>query len=257
MPEAETDASEPSTCCKKGGDPPLADSGAGDWDWANRVEAWVGRAAPTSPTVFLEDLAGMSRERRGSGSDSHLPSHANVVMGGSFDRLHAGHRRLLKLAACLRPHRLVIGVTGDAMLRHAAKPGFELIQPFEVRRDALVRALQELRPCCLREVQVHELQDSFGPSVVDPALTAIVASTETEAGAALVNEKRRAAGLPILNVVLVSRRMGGIESSRFLREREGQRPSSSTQALAASASASGRHEPATAGDRPSCPKSDN
>ena len=133
-----------------------------------------------------------------------------MVIGGSFDRLHAGHRRLLKLVCALRPLRLVVGVTGDAMLRAAGKPGFKLVQPFPARRDALIRALGEYAPACLTVVEVHELLDPFGPSVVDSELTAIAASTETEAGAVAVNARRSQAGLRKLDVFLVGRHMNAV-----------------------------------------------
>ena len=39
--------------------------------------------------------------------------HHEVVMGGTFDRLHAGHKLLLSCAAAITSRRLVIGISAD------------------------------------------------------------------------------------------------------------------------------------------------
>ena len=53
-------------------------------------------------------------------------------MGGTFDNLHAGHKRLLTAASNLSNERLTIGVTSDAYLAKKKKAFGDLIEPVEV-----------------------------------------------------------------------------------------------------------------------------
>ena len=43
-------------------------------------------------------------------------SFSNVAVGGTFDRLHVGHRLLLAVAAHATNHQLYVGVTSDQLL---------------------------------------------------------------------------------------------------------------------------------------------
>lgn len=181
----------------------------------HKLEAAPGkRVAESTEALLFDDLAAPAVATR---AGRPVPQYSDVVIGGSFDRLHAGHRRLLKTVASLRPRRVVVGITGDAMLQRAGKPGHDLVQDFGTRRNALVEAASECMPASVETVEVHALDDPFGPSTRDPALNAIVASTETESGALAVNSKRQAAGLPRLAVILISRKRAAVVSSRFLR----------------------------------------
>ncbi len=122
-----------------------------------------------------------------------------AVLGGTFDRLHVGHRALLDggLAAA---DRLGIGLTSDAYLDRAAKPLRGRIQAYRTRRAALVRYLRSA--AAARRWWVVPLDDGWGRSV-EPGIDAIVATEETAAGVTSVNAERRRRGLPALSVVTV------------------------------------------------------
>lgn len=58
--------------------------------------------------------------------------YERVAVGGTFDRLHAGHRLLLAATAALSSRYVFVGVTSDALL--ANKRAAHLLQTYEARR---------------------------------------------------------------------------------------------------------------------------
>ncbi len=126
-----------------------------------------------------------------------LTRFRKVVVGGTFDRLHPGHQRLLSVALELG-NRVVIGVTTDSFVREEGKRG---VEPFEERvRD--VRRFVEKKGASDR-VEIVPLEDRYGTTLEDDELDAIVVSPETEPVALEINELRRKRGLPPLSIVVV------------------------------------------------------
>uniref|UniRef100_A0A182Q6C1 Bifunctional coenzyme A synthase n=1 Tax=Anopheles farauti TaxID=69004 RepID=A0A182Q6C1_9DIPT len=126
-------------------------------------------------------------------------TYRNVVLGGTFDRIHAGHKVLLTQATLLATERLVVGVTDGAMIK--SKKLYELIQPAE-RRIEHVRDFLEDIDDSLR-YEVVPILDPFGPTATDANMDLIVVSTETVRGGAKVNELRQQNGLNQLQVYTI------------------------------------------------------
>lgn len=123
-----------------------------------------------------------------------LETYNDVVVGGTFDRLHGAHKTLLNISCLLANRRFLIGVCDQAMLKRKVLK--ELIQPYSLRVEKLREFLLDIRPSL--QLEIVPLDDPYGVSVVDPLLECIVVSEETRKGGEAVNKKRIENGLPAL-----------------------------------------------------------
>lgn len=140
------------------------------------------------------------------------PQFQLCLVGGTFDRLHAGHRLLLD-AAVRSANRIEIHVTSDAMADQKSVN----MQSFETRRDELLNWAERHAH---KRVSVHELLDSHGPAPSHLTADCIVATPETKGECERINLKREEHGLPSLHIVEVAHLMdvgGGILSSSRIR----------------------------------------
>jgi len=139
-----------------------------------------------------------------------------VALGGTFDRLHVGHKKLLSIALQCAEEYVVVGVTSDAMLVN--KRNHEKIESLEVR---LARVRDFMASACTRNVkyEVVVIDDPFGPTVTMQNLDGIVCSSETLKGALAVNSERAKRGFEPLLPILVLRSNAYVLSSTFIRDK--------------------------------------
>ncbi|MGI0053243.1 MAG: pantetheine-phosphate adenylyltransferase [Thermoplasmata archaeon] len=126
------------------------------------------------------------------------------MLGGTFDRLHAGHRRLLR-EAFRAADRVVVGLTTEAYLAAHPKPGAHRIEPYRVRRLALCAYLARYYPD--RRFRIRPINDGRG-GAVSPGPEVLVASEETGPAAQAINVERVRRGLPPLTVRLIPMVLG-------------------------------------------------
>eukprot|EP00978_Attheya_sp_CCMP212_P020195 scaffold57525_cov63-Attheya_sp.AAC.2 len=118
----------------------------------------------------------------------------SVAVGGTFDGMHYGHRKLLTLAvSSVDPFtgKLLVGVTADEMLTH--KTFSELIPPLKERMAGVLDFLSSLAPGMKNRIKVVPIHDAYGPpgSPENNDFDSLVLSHETLATGVLLNEHRQ------------------------------------------------------------------
>lgn len=91
--------------------------------------------------------------------------YKTVVLGGTFDRLHAGHKILLTEAVIRATKRVVVGVTDENMTRKGKKLP-ELILSTKRRMEDVRKFLLFVDKTL--EYVVVPISDPFGPTATDP-----------------------------------------------------------------------------------------
>lgn len=174
----------------------------------------------------------------GETPSSDSPRHSGVILGGTFDHLHIGHKLLLTMSifavdesdpSVTDASRLVIGITGDEMLKN--KKYAEQLEDWHDRQKSVyrfIKALVDFQPPSPRPPQIEEIGnpgpnghavnailspglrlecveiwDPFGPTITEENLGALIISGETRSGGKAVNDKRTEKGWSALQVLEV------------------------------------------------------
>ena len=69
---------------------------------------------------------------------------SGVVIGGTFDRIHDGHKLLIQTALLLAENKLTVGVADGPLLEK--KIVKELIEPIEKRIENVIQLIEESKP---------------------------------------------------------------------------------------------------------------
>ena len=123
----------------------------------------------------------------------HHKKYQKIAVGGTFDKLHEGHQRLLSKAFELSD-RVLIGVTSDEFARTKGK-----IEPCNQRMSNLKKKLEKYGD----KYSVSRLDDSYGPAIVEKDIEALVVSEETEPTAQEINKIRKKKGMKPLDIITI------------------------------------------------------
>ncbi len=142
--------------------------------------------------------------------------HRHIVLGGTFDRFHAGHEEFVK-TALENGERITVGITTERLYRH--KLLASCIEPYEVREQSAASHIRKNRKKDT-EFRTIPLTDVYGTAVTDETADAIVVTEATRKGADAINGKRKELGKKPLNVIvapLVKGEDGKVISSERIR----------------------------------------
>lgn len=143
----------------------------------------VGSQDESTAQISFDD---MTREH---GFDLVFPY---VAVGGTFDRLHSGHKLLLTVSCLHALKKLRVGITGPELL--AKKRHASLLQTFEQRRFGVEQFLKKIRSDL--ELELEKIDEFSGGTDRIPDVAALVASPETLPAVPKINELRQARSLP-------------------------------------------------------------
>mmetsp|Transcript_83809 Transcript_83809/g.233775 ORF Transcript_83809/g.233775 Transcript_83809/m.233775 type:complete len:319 (-) Transcript_83809:67-1023(-) len=144
-----------------------------------------------------------------------LPTFERVVVGGTFDNFHAGHKRLLTAAAVVCSGILTIGIMSDAYLSRQPKQLADMIESIDTRVARVREFLSLTKPDLA--IETVPIDDAAGPTTKRCELQAIVASSETLEGCRSINTVRVRQGWDPLSIVVIARTDESTLSSSAIR----------------------------------------
>ena len=119
--------------------------------------------------------------------------YKKIAVGGTFDKFHDGHKKLLETAFELGEY-VEIGVTSNAF---GGLKGD--IDSCTDRMNGILNFFSDKS-----NFTTMVLEDAYGTTVFDKDFDAIVVSKETEPTAIKINEIRKSKGMSPLDIVVVS-----------------------------------------------------
>jgi pantetheine-phosphate adenylyltransferase len=122
-----------------------------------------------------------------------------VAVGGTFDLFHQGHFELLSKAFEVG-NKVIVGLSSDDFVKKTNKG--HKISSYEKRLEELHDFLKKNDVSDRAEIMT--LNDTYGITLSDKRLDALIVSEETEPVAHKINQKRKNLGLKKLSIVIVN-----------------------------------------------------
>lgn len=127
-----------------------------------------------------------------------MKKYQKIAVGGTFDRIHIGHKQLLLRAFDLS-ETVVIGITSDNFPKD--KIYSQLILPYHERKAEVEYFLEQEK--LDSRSQIVSIDDLYGTTLEDKFIEAVLVTTQTKEGASKINKKRAELNLPRLSIELV------------------------------------------------------
>lgn len=152
-----------------------------------------------------------------------------VVIGGTFDHLHKGHKDFVRFAL-LHSSKVIIGLTSDEYIKkisnlplrsEASKSQISNLEGYEERKASLEKFLRDEKAA--NSASIIKIDDVYGITISDREIDALIVVDKTLGGAQKINIKRKKLGLAPLRVVVapsVKADDGNLISSSAIRNGE-------------------------------------
>lgn len=127
-----------------------------------------------------------------------MKKYNHIILGGTFDRFHAGHELFVKTALKMG-ERVTVGLTTEQIYKH--KLLAQYIEPYEKRKEILVQFIKTIK--VITGITVIQLKDIYGSSLTDLSIDAICVTQATKKVALFINKKRKQIGMKPLKVIVV------------------------------------------------------
>lgn len=124
--------------------------------------------------------------------------YKHLTVGGTFDHLHKGHKKLLDTAFSLA-QKVTVALTVKDFSQH--KEIAQAILPYDIRYQELLAYLEKKN--FIKRASIFPLRDIYGIARDDKTLDSIVVTKETYNNAVKINKLRLAHALPRLNIIKV------------------------------------------------------
>jgi cytidyltransferase-like protein len=143
-----------------------------------------------------------------------MKKYNKVLVAGTFDRLHQGHKTLLETAINSTSNELIIAITDDSMV--TTKKLHHLIESVDTRLHNIKEFITKTNVNNIL-IKYIIIKEKYSISIVDEDLNALVLSNETLQAGLEINQIRKIKGLGDLELIQISRTE---ISSTMLRELE-------------------------------------
>lgn len=120
-----------------------------------------------------------------------------IALGGTFNKLHPGHRYLLSLAKYYAK-KAIIGLCSNQMVK-ARKKSFRKILPFKERK----RTLENYFKRTGLKSKIVEINNIYGPAIKDKEIEAILLTEETFSNGIKINKIRKKNKLKELHYIIL------------------------------------------------------
>ena len=120
------------------------------------------------------------------------------ILGGTFDRFHKGHKRLID-TAFENSERVTIGIATTALFKH--KNFTQAIEDYQTRKHNVETYLKSQN--FLDRAEIIPISDIYGNSLTDSGIDAIFATAENLKNIEEINLERVKVGFNPLSIVIV------------------------------------------------------
>ncbi|MGI8420279.1 MAG: pantetheine-phosphate adenylyltransferase [Candidatus Levyibacteriota bacterium] len=121
-----------------------------------------------------------------------------AIVGGTFDRFHTGHQKLLTQALIDSEH-VIIGVASNALFQHKVYADF--IEDYGARKTTISQFLNHHQ--FSKRAEIVPINDFYGTSLTDKAIEAVFITESNKVNVEKINEERNKHGFSPLSIVTV------------------------------------------------------